>query len=237
MGLDIQYGKLHDYLIRMYSDTSDIDELVRLAEDKISEQIRMQIGSQPLLHQKGTTEHLKGVKYGNYSEIHFLRMFAARISGYTLEEAYEIEIPAIKLNSEFPEDDALEENEDACSTESEFEEIWGVPIDKVMPVRNRDTNAEFPFYNLVCFSDAEGIYIPIEFRKPIELDDITIGSSLRLREELELIESESQAMLIQAMKDREIILEEYLQYVRRLWWRLYEPCSLSINNNVSLLFT
>jgi hypothetical protein len=236
MGLSIYYESLDDFLIQWFSDEKDIRTRADQAKKILKSAIKEQTGESPEFPPEVIPSGLEGFKFGNYTEIHFLRMFAARISGYTLDEAYnlpDIEIDFLENGEKVI--DGEEEYEDEESAEADFQDIWDVPIDEVLP-KSSSKRSPFPYYNLVCFSDSEGIYIPVKFNRPIILEGANIGSNIRLFEELDVIGKELTIALNNALNRQNRTLEEYLLYVRQLWWRLHDPCEQSVKSKISFVF-
>lgn len=233
MGLSIEYKSFHDYVADRFEDSANPKRSALQFIERIKKAVEQQTGSPLFFKKEHVPKNLEGFKYGNYSEIHFLRMYAARVSGYTLDEAYELE--TVSLDPANTVEEETEEGDEDYSTEDEFKEIWGEPIDKVFKKKpQRDT--PFKFKNLVCFPDSEGIYIPYDFKTPIQYRSVNVASSKHLFIELEEIHNHLRRDLVAAMDSKAMVLEQYLLYVRQLWWRLYIPCKESSEKGCSFFF-
>jgi hypothetical protein len=196
MGLNIEYTIFDDYLLSNLQNMRNPRVEVKEFKKKIRKEIERQSKKPSIFVREKVPKKLKGFKFGSYGEIHFLRMYAARISGYTLEEAYDIETVDLGYSSELEEDVQVEDDE--YSTEDEFKDIWGVSIEKVFKKKIRK-DKPFRFKNLVCFPDNDGIYIPNDFPMPIYYRDINVGSCSHLLKELNDVSIELKNDLISAM--------------------------------------
>jgi hypothetical protein len=160
------------------------------------------------------------------------------MAGFLLDEAYDLPLLEINTTSPAPEDestlDSLESYDDELSEEDLFERDTGLKIDVVFPKPEKIN--PFPFKNLVCFSDASGIYIPLEFSEPFIVDGLYVGSSIGLQSELLRLELGLKAALLSVLETHNEPLEAFLLGVRQLWWGLYGPCERSLLLNTSMYF-
>jgi hypothetical protein len=237
MGLYIDYRPLKDYLVDSYADSENPAKLAGEALRSLHCYIEKQTGKSVNFSSGKIRKQLPGFKFGSYSEIHYLRAFASIISGYTLEEAYEIPLEEINLLESETSSSLCEAGVAGGEKtfDKEFEAEWGTKLSEILPKRKRKQRP-FPFYNLVCFSDSEGIYVPEYFMEPIVVDKTYIGSAKRLSKELDELGIIIAEKIAVATKKRERILEHYLFYVRQLWWRLRDACENSMKNETSLVF-
>ncbi len=243
---------MREFLLMRYDGYPRLEELVEDALKKLAEEIRTQTGKEPNLHFSEPSKEVKAKtgKFGTYSEIHVLRSFAARISGYTLDEAYRLEDKRLALLCELPEDEDGEtelegengdEDEEEESSEScDFREYFGVDVEEVFPPA-KDRVDPFPYPQMVCFSDAGGIYLPIDFPRPFifgetDSSETFVGSSTRLLVECDELGIRLAERLYDAMRQTNEGLENYLLYARQLWWRLREPCQVSVKATVPFTF-
>jgi hypothetical protein len=205
---------------------------VKKVKQKIKAAIEQQTQTKITFHKESVPKNLKNFHFGSYAEIHFLRLYAARISGYSLDEAYEIDAFTLGRPHKMEEE---ESGGDSYSVEDEFKEIWGISINKAFKER-KGKAVPFRFKNLVCFPDNEGIYIPYDFSTPIEYKNLNIGSNKRLLLELEELQNCLEKDLLETMNKKAMKFERYLLYVRDLWWRIYSPCKESASKGFSFNF-
>ncbi len=242
MGLNLSFQSLTDYLFEHVDETHDVEHHVARVKGRILAAIASQTGSIPDLTETAPREVPEGFKFGAYSEIHVLRVFAARVSGYRLSEIYDM-----PLSTDATEADANVEttvdvadsarDEEETDAEASVEEDWGIRLERIvpLPVSRREP---FPFLQLVNFSDSEGIYLPIAFREPMLFDGLFVGSSAQLLEELEevgVLIAEALTHSLQLV-DPDPRAEQFLAYVRDLHWRLRTAADTSVRSKVSLVF-
>ncbi len=186
----------------------------------------------------------KHIRYGSNSAIHTLRVYACRLAGYTLDEAYELPERVISVLGTSELEDADEEEESGFEVhgersgefteEQEIERAWHFDLDLICPMPSGPMKP-FPFPHLVCFSDTEGIYIPKAFREPIVLDDYFIGSSVQLNAELSEVAQQLTTRTITVVNQETNVLE-FLAVVKGLLVALRNPCLISVRHRISMLF-
>lgn len=169
-----------------------------------------------------------GPKIGTYGAIMNMRFVVSRLAGYTLDEAFALEIPEQDLGR--PSDDDPEEgdNMESGSADEEVASDLGLSAGSFMSGEKRDP---FPFYQLVCFSDCEGVYLPLDFDKPVVVAGYHYGSSSKLLEELV-----NASDLVQRVKGRSLEEMRVLKHVGVTIGRLLEPCKASVNMRFPMVF-
>jgi len=250
MGLGINYARLDDVLLQLYMDEDHIAERAAQAKSAIKQAIDEQTGVESSFpNEPSPPSDLDASYLGSYSAVHLLRMFAARTAGFTLDEAYELEVDNVAPSvtsvnresldpvSDEPHDEIPEDQGGLVegSSEADFRIFYGVEIDTVLPVPPEKVTP-FPYYNLVCFSDTEGIYVPVWFPRPIEVDGyFYVGSLMRLQEELVQLKAAIDAA-IDAKGPPDSPKARYLRTVLELWRTLHESCAKAVEYSISLVF-
>jgi len=250
MGLGINYARLDDVLLQLYMDEDHIAERATQAKTAIMQAVKVQTGVESSYpNEPSPPIDLEASRLGPYSAVHLLRIFAARVAGYTLDEAYELDVDSVSpsaawtgtqttdLIPEGSDDEVPDADGDSGedSPEADFQAFYGVEIDSVLPV-SPDKVAPFPYYNLVCFSDTEGIYVPLWFPRPIEVDGIFyVGSAVRLHEELAELETKiDTAMDAQGPSDSPSA--RYRQAVVELCGTLRQASERAVEHSISVVF-
>src|SRR5215475_1067404 len=92
MGLDIYFGNLAPTLAAHYSDFARAKARTKRALKLVLAEIREQTGGVGDLSEAKVPAKYKRqyIRYGPYSAIHILRVYACRLAGYTLDEAYDL---------------------------------------------------------------------------------------------------------------------------------------------------
>jgi hypothetical protein len=246
MGLDIYFGNLAPTLAAQYSDFPRARTRTERAMEFLLAEIREQTGgvgdlSEAKVPAKYKTQH---IRYGSNSAIHTLRVYACRLAGYTLDEAYDLPERAISVLGSSDLEDADEEEESdfelhrdksgGLTEEQEIERAWQFDLNHVCPIPSK-LITPFPFPQLVCFSDAEGIYIPTRFREPIVLDDYFIGSSIQLNKELSEV-ARQLTKRASTVANEEPNVREFFSILKRLLVALRNPCLVSVHHRFSMIF-
>lgn len=245
MGLDIHFGNLAPALADQYSVLPRVKSRTTRAMELLLAEIHKQTGGVGDLREANVPEKYKRhIRYGSSFSIHILRVYACRLAGYALAEAYGLPSRAISVigTSEF--EDANEDEEGdfelhgdtsaELTEEKEIERAWQFSLDQVCPMPPK--LIPFPFQQLVCFSDAEGIYIPTRFTEPIVLDDYFIGSSIRLNEELSEVARQLKKRTETALNEGPNV-QDFFSAVYKLLVALRNPCLVSLNHRFSMIFS
>lgn len=104
----------------------------------------------------------------------------------------------------------------------EYAKLQGWPVDaKGHAISHAEELTQYS--HLINHSDCDGCYVPYDFEKPIWTDnELSIGSSVRLLEELRELESRLPLMD---------------QYTREAWGAVYLPALASVTLRTMILFT
>lgn len=241
MGLDITYGNLMDYLRNAYAQFRRPETMAREGERLIKGDIERQVGHQIDIKERAAPTRSRPIRYGSYWTIHVLRLYACRIAGYNVEQTYEFPqrrltllIAAVATNEE---EEFEEESTDASfepTVQEEVEEYWHFKLDPVFPLPPREP--QFPFSNLVSFSDTEGIYIPVSFPTPVVLDENYVGSCPQLLEELRIIGDDLHYKLGQVNPDSNPQFHDFLRTVNQSLVALRNPCIRACRGKYSMVF-
>lgn len=240
MGLGLRYGRLDDAVVQLCIDEPYIVERAAATRDAIIAAISEQTGSPLDYPDEGTPPNGVDAGYvGSYSTIHLLRMFAARYAGLTLDEAYELDLPSVSSDgvgaTAGVDADDVDWKEGNDSVEDDFEAFYGIPINEVIPPASEKASP-FPYYNLVCFSDAEGIYVPASFEAPIVLDDYYyIGSAHQLLAELDSLRPHLDDVMA-SEPDATSPIGSYYQTISGVLDTLRNACALAVENLISVEF-
>jgi len=162
MGLDIYFGNLESTLADQYVEFPRPRTTMKRALKLLAEEIRRQGGDASDLSEKNVPrKYTRYIRYGSYSAIHTLRVYACRIAGYTLERAYALPERHIGVlgPSEDEDEDGNQESAtfsdnsvEAITEEHEIEQYWQLDLNDICPMPDRP-EMPFPFAQLVCFSD------------------------------------------------------------------------------------
>nr|CEL19162.1 SCH10.02, hypothetical protein, len: 221 aa; unknown function, probable CDS suggested by positional base preference, GC frame analysis and amino acid composition [Kibdelosporangium sp. MJ126-NF4]CTQ95037.1 SCH10.02, hypothetical protein, len: 221 aa; unknown function, probable CDS suggested by positional base preference, GC frame analysis and amino acid composition [Kibdelosporangium sp. MJ126-NF4] len=96
--------------------------------------------------------------------------------------------------------------------------------------------------HLLCHSDADGYYVPVDFETPEVVDEQFVGSSQRLLAELRFcaeplgIRLAEDGTLSDAEADRINALDTPYQSEWQAWIALHEACLLSITSGHAIIF-
>lgn len=246
MGLDIGFETLEASLRHLYPPReSRLRQAVRSA---IGREIGRQLGRAVRLPSRSVPRALEGFKFGSYSEIHYLRAFAARTAGYSLAEAYSLPdlVVSASVHSSSGANRSRKAGSDLSSeivrslgdaeNSTESEDDTDAQLERIVPVARR-RRSPFPYPHLVCFSDSSGIYLPVDFPSPFVVDDdLQVGSSTRLLAELDSVGEVIVRSFVSAARSKNEQLEHLTRYIRDLWWRLRHPALHSGKHRVPFVF-
>jgi hypothetical protein len=239
MGLDIKFGNLADALEQLYSSTGDPSILVRNGRKVIKAAIQKQVGHPVSLAEKRVPRELRDpIRFGNYFQIHVLRAYASRVAGYTLEKAYSIpELYVSASSAVISEPKSTVETQGTAEDEieNEIQQLWKIRLDDVVPLA-QPRITPFPYQQLVCFSDTEGLYLPVDFPVPLVLDGLHIGSSVMLLRELRAVQRCLHRTNLVVSRRGPKGAKDFVEAVRLAWMKIHRPCQASAKGGWPLVF-